>query len=661
MGRKPRIPTLLLFFLPLLVAAAFGPRADRGGLVKLFPGESNKVQTFDLKTRDGLHDLVIAVEALIELSERQQKEWKQARERMLGVQPIAEMSQAELKKYFHEPDDILTKRDRRGLKEIHQLAELLQETQTPGERERLAGLIEEISLAIQNNGRAPVPESLDFVEVPWMFWEQWRHPVACGRTPAGNLLRATGKKDKDLSRYDPEPSTFWRRPASVPDQDLYRGFGRTGLPGFEREICEYLAPKTSYGANPGLEVKCGRHEIKVKFAETTSEPLAARILCALGYHVDPTDYAPQLRIRYDRRFLREFHLRKEIQTRFHFFGFIPVHTIQLQRRHDPFDYVAEGVLKDGARISGTELKRRLFRDPDVECPEDLPWNFKTELESEIDHLVTVPVNVQVKEASVDSIGPWDFGQLGHEDLRELRGLALLAAWLGWYDSRFENTRLKIVEANGRSELLHFLSDVGGGLGRGAGFYSGQGELPNEFEWTFTKAPVLRGKGSMTTPFRIIGFKPIADTPAFKAMTLDDARWMARLIAQLTERQIVEALVASGFDSAQVRLYTEKLLSRRDQMIRDLGLEDEVAPLRPEGVDRKLTYDPGLNGPVRIETADRREVLARAGQSIVREGRIVFVPSAPSSKMPVSRREIGARDGAGDGAPETISRSRAGKR
>ena len=79
---------------------------------------------------------------------------------------------------------------------------------------------------------------------------------------------------------------------------------------------------------------------------------------------------------------------------------------------------------------------------------------------------------------------------------------------------------------------------------------------------------------MTTPFRITGYKPIEDTPAFAEMTLEDARWMARLIAQLSEAQISTALTASGFNAEEVAIYTSRLISRRDQLLRDTRLTDE---------------------------------------------------------------------------------------
>ena len=58
----------------------------------------------------------------------------------------------------------------------------------------------------------------------------------------------------------------------------------------------------------------------------------------------------------------------------------------------------------------------------------------------------------------------------------------------------------------------------------------------------------------------------------------DARWMARLIGQLRVEQIEAALAASGYDAATIRLYTQKLVSRRNHMIEDLGLASEFPPL-----------------------------------------------------------------------------------
>ncbi|HXT42138.1 MAG TPA: hypothetical protein VN887_19170, partial [Candidatus Angelobacter sp.] len=506
---------------------------------------------FDVRSDDGLIQTIGAMDELIDRAEQEGKERRQHREEMVTMKPPAEMTRDELSRYFNEPDGRFTRHDLHGLKEIRRLARAVLETRDVASRERLIHAMEEITSAINNNHRLPVPANLDFIEFPFAALERWRYSIGQGHRRATNL-DARSNDEGDPGKEDPVSSTFWSRPPSISDRDVYHGFGRNELPRFEDPLCIYDAPKTSYGTNPGFEVRCGGLRMKVKFGETSSEPFTARIFWALGYHVDPTDHAEHLKIRYDRRLLREFHQRKEIKTTFRLLGFIPLYTMKLQRRYDPFDYIAFAAMKDGGRISGSELKRRLFRDSRKKHPEDEPENFRPEVEAQIDHLVTVAANVQIKEENTRSIGPWDFGQAGHENLRELRGAGLLAAWLGWFDSRFENTRLKLVATDDGKELRHYFSDLGGGLGEGSSFFSPRGERPDRFTSSFTKS-------SAGGRFRIVGFKPIERTAAFEEMTVDDARWMARLIAQLREEQIARALTVSGFDPAQVRLYTEKLV------------------------------------------------------------------------------------------------------
>ena len=379
--------------------------------------------------------------------------------------------------------------------------------------------------------------------------------------------------------------------------------------------------------------ECDGTPIKLKFAEVSSEPFASRIFDALGYHTDSTDYAPRVRVRYSRQMLQEFNSRKALKTHFTFMGFVPMFTLQLQKRYDPFDYMTKAVLVDGRTWSSAQLKRKLFLNPDRPHPEEESSNFRTEVESAIDYVETVPANVQVKTGK--SVGPWDFGDLDHASRRELRGAGLLAGWLGWFDTRFDNTRLRIVRQKGRPELEHYFSDLGGVLGKTTGLLYARGESPNAFPWTFTRPSELRrsrtrgtgpsvraaAKQGAALPFRLQGYKPIAPTPAFAEMTLDDARWMARLIGALSEDQITQALVASGFDSAQVRLYLEKLVGRRDQMIVDLGLSDEIPLYRPSSKDRHFSYDPAIDGAVRI-CIGTETVRAPMGENIIVDGELL---------------------------------------
>lgn len=561
--------------------------------------------------------------ALIEIAKAREKEIKAERARLRDTIGLSNMSPAQLRLYFHGSPGDLAKRDTRGLAAIAELARAASSATDEKQAASMSGLLE-VMAALRNNSRPPVPDKVGPVTILKFFNPEWRRHVGKGTTAAANL-RASAGTNGDLSQCEPEDSTFWKPPPSIASQNLYAGFGREQLFPVTNIIWQYDGPKTSSGTRPGFDVEHDGARYQIKFGEVNSEPFTARIFHAMGYNVDPTDYTPQLMVRYDRRLLHEFNMRKSLPIRLRPFGLV-FRPIQLQPRHDPFDYIMVAVFKDGHRISGVELKQVLFDDPRQLQPEDFPNNFRKGVESALDYLVMAEANVQPKDTPMENIGSWEFGGLGHESRRELRGAGLLAAWLGWCDTRWDNTRLRVAHTNGNVQLEHFFSDLGNGMGEANGSFMIHGENPNEFKWTFTRPEIVRGPGRMTTPFRIVHFRPIVPTPAFREMTTDDARWMARRIGQFTEAQLRAALIASGYDAAEVKLYQEKLVSRRDQMIRDLGLSGEIPVLRQTGVNRQFSFDPAEE-QIGIALKFDDIVPARASQQTVEAGKLVNRPQA----------------------------------
>lgn len=547
-------------------------------------------------------------------AKKEKKEAKAEKKLARRSEDLKNLTTTELRKLF---TDDSAKYETRSIATIGRLAqEALQATNniTRSARQRD---IQEAQAFLRNENVPAVPTQLGVISTWVYFFKNMSGSIGHGETPAANLaLPSTGGD----GRSDPLPCSFWTRPTAISNEDLYAGFGRNELPHLENSICDYDAPKTSSGTHAGFDVVCKGQRLKIKFGEENSEAFTARIFDALGYNVDPTDYAREVRIRYNRRMLREFHLRKPLSMKITPFG-IRLWTVQLQTHYDPFAFITTAVFKDGRKVSGMELKRMLFTNPNLSHPEDFPENFRPEVEAALDCLVMAPANVQPRDEPTQSIGSWEFGGLGHENLRELRGAGLLAAWLAWFDSRADNTKLRIARDSDEVQLQHFISDLGGGMGAGTGLFSAQGENPNELTWTFTAPEIVRGPGRMTTPFRIEHFKPTVPTPAFAAMTVDDARWMARLIGQLTENQLRGALIASGYDSAESRLYLEKLISRRDRMIHDLKLENEIPLLRPNGLDHKFNYAPSADGPFEATDSAGAKVFARESSQVISQGKI----------------------------------------
>jgi len=570
----------------------------------------NELATLDPHSETNLPTLAHLAEIIAKAGDKAAKaEKKLAR----NSDDLKDLPTAELKERFTGE---VSKYQPRAAATIARLISEISEAPDDAARNRRIMDILEVQASLRQAGEPLVPTHLGMLTPVVFFDQNASKKIARGIQPATNLARPI-PSGGDGGRTDPLPSTFWARPTTIASLDLYAGFSRDRFPHFEETICDYHGPKTSSGTHGGFDVECEGHRYRIKFGEVNSEPLTSRIFYALGYHVDPTDYAPEIKVRYNRRMLREFDLRKPLTMRITPFG-IRVWTVQLQQHYDPFSFITTAVFKDGHEISSMALKQMLFKNPLMEHPEDLPENFRTDIEATLDYLVTMPSNVEPRDQPTQSIGSWEFVGLGHEDRRELRGAGLLAAWLAWFDSRSDNTKLRIERDADQVQLQHFISDLGGGMGQGTGWFSPHGENPNDFTWTFTHPQIVRGPGRMTTPFRIHHFKPVVPTPAFAAMTVDDARWMARLIGQLTENQLRQALVASGYDNAEATFYLEKLISRRDCMLRDLGLENEIPLLRPHGQDHKFSYEPLINGPFEA-TINGLHISARGSSATIARG------------------------------------------
>jgi hypothetical protein len=531
---------------------------------------------------------------LLEVAEAQAAKSKFERKHVRETVSLGNLPSAKLHDYFHDPHDHLSPRELRGLRQFVRLARCIAGAPSTAERAACMADFSEVRIALGNNRRSSLPEVVGPVS-QWKFLiDHLQRRIGIGSSAATNVCCNTGLKP-DAGKCDPDPSTFWIRPTNIPHQDLYAGFGRTQLPVIADAVCEYDGPKTSAGTTPGFNVNCEGVRYKIKFREFSSEPFTARIFHALGYHVDPTDHSPSVKVCYDRRMFREFNQRKPVKMRMKFFG-IPLGSVNFQKRFDPFDFIVLAVFKDGRTVTGAELREHLLRNAADVHPEDDPSNFRSEVESSLDHLILAPANVQPADVPAESVGLWKFDGLGHEQRRELRAVGLLAAWLAWSDSRFDNTQLRFARDNGHIHFEHFFTDLGSGLGEATGYFSRRGEDPNRLTWAFTRPEIRRGPGRMTTPFKIVNYETIVRTPAFREMTVDDARWMARLIGQLTEAQLSAALIASGYDAAEARLYLEKLLHRRDQMVLDLGLKEEIPLLRPEGVNQHFSYSPSEDSP-----------------------------------------------------------------
>jgi hypothetical protein len=258
------------------------------------------------------------------------------------------------------------------------------------------------------------------------------------------------------------------------------------------------------------------------------------------------------------------------------------------------NFISHVKLKNGRVLRGTTgyaLLARARKQPEI-------------LDT-IEYVQVHDVDIALKEGGDTSIGPFNPDDAPHVDRREMRALSIIQqSWLLGGDIKPSNVRLDLDQEDGGAELVHRVSDTGAAL---------ETVDPNAVGWTVDLDP-----NGVRLHSDINGYT----LRALDRTRLDDARWAVRKIAELSEAQIM-ASVASGTRSYPIaRLYTEKLIARRDDLVTKFGLEKELGLLRPNGPDRNLTVRGAGSFKATDASGAERVIHVPAGDFAVVDGQVV---------------------------------------
>ena len=433
----------------------------------------------------------------------------------------------------------------------------------------------------------------------------------------GTIAYNVGARDgmENTDRLDPVDSTMWRRPKPerVTSEALFAGpwmksEKRPTLPGEETvlELDDFRSFDAD-GIHPSVFVTdpVSKTEWKVKFTggmETpvSTESMMSRVYYAIGYHSAPVYHAASLRMD-PRALIAAYKYKQRLGIRIRENGFwnrflrIPAGKYGFPSPYRMEHQVRDVVLRDGQTLRGpaaaTYVKRagrsaRLLRS--------------------IAYVTVSGVDIALKgEGGGESIGPFNPEEPLLADRREVRALATISqAWAMGDDMRFNNLRLDVEEEDGEYQLRHTMSDAGAHF---------QTSDLNALGWEVElhrEGPRLHDD--------VNGFT----LRAYDRSTMDDARWAARTLATLTREQWI-AIAAAGAESWPVaRLYAEKMMSRRDSLVRQTGLAREIPLLLPNGPDRRMTL--AGKGTVRLTDASGKESVREvpSGDFQVVDGRVV---------------------------------------
>lgn len=229
-------------------------------------------------------------------------------------------------------------------------------------------------------------------------------------------------------------------------------------------------------------------------------------------------------------------------------------------------------------------------------------------------------------------------RVDHEDRRELRGLKVLAAWLGHTDMKQDNTLDMYVEEHGQHFLRHYLLDFGEALG---GHQSEKQRWEDGWEnvWDWEeqgKAFLALGlwkrpwESQTLTPWPSIGafsaryFEPDLWKEAypfwpFREADVVDHYWGAKQVVRFT-RPMIEAVVAEAklSDPAAAKYLVDALLGRRYKIGRDWL--DALSPFDDFTITRDRLC--GVDLAVRYGIAPAGSLVARDEDGKILDERVV---------------------------------------
>lgn len=196
--------------------------------------------------------------------------------------------------------------------------------------------------------------------------------------------------------------------------------------------------------------------------------------------------------------------------------------------------------------------------------------------TEINYLVprvTIPgkgvfenVRFEARPANIKRAGEWKWEENPFIGTREFQGLKVMMVLLNNWDIKDENNVILFVPGGrrGRNESQYAISDLGATFGK-------TGSLPLLWRITrsrnnaedFAEAKFIdKVKDDGRVDFRYGGKK----RELFENVTVAQAKWIGGWLSRLSDRQISDAFRAANYDPSEVRMMTQAVRARINELV-----------------------------------------------------------------------------------------------
>ena len=230
-------------------------------------------------------------------------------------------------------------------------------------------------------------------------------------------------------------------------------------------------------------------------------------------------------------------------------------------------------IKDG---SGRTWVAKLGREAQPETAAvRLLWGlgYKTEVNYLVP-TITIPgkgtfknVRLEARPENVDRGDEWKWKQNPFSGSNELQGLKILMVFMtNWDVLDLQNKVLTVEGRNGKKQEQYIVSDMGSTFGK-----LGNNNLPVIYRLgrsvnnprKYNKASFIKGaeKGQLKLAYKG------KNRGIFKGITVEQGRWLAELLSQLSDKQIRDAFRAANYSPADIDLLTQAVKRRISELNR----------------------------------------------------------------------------------------------
>jgi hypothetical protein len=165
---------------------------------------------------------------------------------------------------------------------------------------------------------------------------------------------------------------------------------------------------------------------------------------------------------------------------------------------------------------------------------------------------------EARPDNIKRLDTWEWKNNPFAGTKELNGLAVLMALLNNWDLKDINNKILLVKGDdGTSEQLYVISDLGATFGKTGGPISHSRNEPEKY----VKTKFVEGVNDGRVRFAFNG----KQGELLDRVTVEQAKWIGSLLAQLSDQQLQDAFRAANFEPEEIQMLTQTVRARIDQL------------------------------------------------------------------------------------------------